>query len=225
MYAWAAGPRDANIYFAGLNNNSRKVEEEMGNPGIALDLGWVNGARVNKAAVDRRAKELGVRRSIKKQWQLAWLVRAIECIDLTTLSGDDTPGRVQRLCAKARSPIECRLKEQLGVENLRTGAVCVYPSRVADAGWFFFLSIVFYFFYYFYFYWNYCSFCSLSSLVAALKGTGIPVASVATGFPAGQTPLELRLAEIRQAVAEYVFFFILLLPIGPPLTVRFLHCS
>lgn len=128
----------------------------MGNPGIELDLGWVCGARVNKAAVERRAKELGVRRSIKKQWQLAWLVRAIQCIDLTTLSGDDTPGKVQRLCAKARSPIECHLKEQLGVESLHTGAVCVYPSRVADAGLFllefiliFYFDSIFIFIFYF----------------------------------------------------------------------------
>lgn len=133
------------------------------NPGMALDLDWVMGAHVNRSAIERRTATLPARRSVKKEWQAAWLLRAITCIDLTTLSGDDTPGRIARLCAKARQPVRPDMLEALGVgaEKITVGAVCVYPSRVKDAA-------------------------------QALKGSGIPIASVATGFPAGQTPLADR---------------------------------
>jgi deoxyribose-phosphate aldolase len=141
------------------------------NPGTPLDLDWVAGAHVNKSAVERRVETLPKRRTVKKDWQAAWLLRAITCIDLTTLSGDDTPGRVKRLCAKARQPVRSDMLARLGLdgEKITVGAVCVYPNRVADA-------------------------------VQALRGTDIPVASVATGFPAGQTPLPQRIAEIEQAI-------------------------
>jgi deoxyribose-phosphate aldolase len=141
------------------------------NPGTPLDLDWVMGAHVNKSAVERRVETLPKRRTVKKEWQAAWLLRAVTCIDLTTLSGDDTPGRVRRLCAKARQPIRPDMMERLGLngERIHVAAVCVYPNRVRDA-------------------------------VEALKGSGIPVASVATGFPAGQTPLPQRIGEIEQAV-------------------------
>jgi deoxyribose-phosphate aldolase len=141
------------------------------NPGMPLDLDWVRSARVNRSAVERRTTSLPARRSIKKDWQAAWLLRAITCIDLTTLAGDDTPGRVRRLCAKARQPVRPDMLAALGVgeQKITVGAVCVYPSRVRDA-------------------------------VEALKGSDIPVASVATGFPAGQTPLPQRIAEIEQAI-------------------------
>lgn len=140
------------------------------NPGIPLDIGWVACARVNRSAVERRTATLPGRRSIKKEWQAAWLLRAVTCIDLTTLSGDDTPGRVRRLCAKARQPIRPDMLEALGIDfPVTVGAVCVYPNRVREA-------------------------------VEALRGTSIPVASVATGFPAGQTPLPQRIAEIEQAI-------------------------
>ncbi len=141
------------------------------NPGMPLDLDWVERARVNRSAVERRTATLPARRSIKKEWQAAWLLRAITCIDLTTLAGDDTPGRVKRLCAKAKQPVRPDMLAGLGVldQKITVGAVCVYPSRVRDA-------------------------------VEALKGTDIPVASVATGFPAGQTPLPQRVAEIEQAI-------------------------
>jgi len=141
------------------------------NPGVPLDLDWVMGAHVNRSAVERRVATLPLRRSIKKDWQAAWLLRAITCIDLTTLAGDDTPGRVKRLCAKAKMPIRPDMLERLGVdgERITVGAVCVYPNRVAEA-------------------------------VHALQGSDIPVASVATGFPAGQTPLTQRIQEIEQAV-------------------------
>jgi deoxyribose-phosphate aldolase len=112
-------------------------------------------------------------RSVKKDHQAAWLLRAIQCIDLTTLAGDDTPGKVHRLCAKARQPLRPDLLAAMGVADigLTTGAVCVYPTMVPHA-------------------------------VRALEGSGIPVASVATGFPAGLTPLPLRLAEIAYAVEQ-----------------------
>ncbi|MEQ8480646.1 MAG: deoxyribose-phosphate aldolase [Hoeflea sp.] len=128
---------------------------------------------VNLAAAERRIATLGARRTVKKAFQAAWLIRAIECIDLTTLAGDDTPGKVERLCAKARNPLRADLRQALGLGDydLKTGAVCVYPMMVATA-------------------------------VRALEGSGIPVASVATGFPAGLTPMKDRLAEIAYAVGE-----------------------
>ncbi len=142
------------------------------NPGQALDLGWVNNARVNRSAVERRTSTLVARRSIKKVHQAAWLLKAVTLIDLTTLAGDDTPGKVHRLCAKARQPIRPDLLAALDATelNITTGAVCVYHSRIADAR-------------------------------AALAGTAIPVAAVSTGFPAGQSPFEQRLAEIDASVA------------------------
>lgn len=141
------------------------------NPGVPLQTDWFDAIAVNTSAAERRAATLTTRRTVKKDFQAAWLVNAIRCIDLTTLSGDDTPDRVARLCAKARRPLSEALMEGLGLDHLTTGAVCVYPSMVPSA-------------------------------VKALKGSGIPVASVATGFPAGLTPLPLRLAEIKYAVEE-----------------------
>jgi deoxyribose-phosphate aldolase len=147
------------------------VSKKESNPGISLDLDWVMDARLNRSAVERRTATLPARRTVKKEWQAAWLLRAITCIDLTTLSGDDTPGRVKRLCAKARQPVRPDMLSALGVgdQKITVGAVCVYPSRVREA-------------------------------VEALQGTDIPVASVAAGFPAGQTPLPQRIAEIEQAI-------------------------
>jgi deoxyribose-phosphate aldolase len=141
------------------------------NPGTPLDLDWVMGAHINRSAVERRVETLPKRRTVKKDWQAAWLLRAVTCIDLTTLAGDDTPGRIKRLCAKARQPIRADMLARLGLdgEKVTVGAVCVYPNRVKDA-------------------------------VEALHGADIPVASVATGFPAGQTPLPQRIAEIEQAI-------------------------
>ncbi len=139
--------------------------------GSPLMLDWFDGHAVNLSAAERRAASLPTRRTVKKEWQAAWLLRAITCIDLTTLAGDDTEGRVQRLCAKARVPVRADLLEALGIDKVTVGAVCVYPTMVAHA-------------------------------VKALDGSGIPVASVATGFPAGLMPLPLRLAEIRYAVEQ-----------------------
>ncbi|WP_245581974.1 deoxyribose-phosphate aldolase [Phyllobacterium phragmitis] len=143
------------------------------NTGTQLKPEWFEDIAVNRSAAERRAATLTTRRTVKKEYQAAWLVKAITCIDLTTLAGDDTAGRVQRLCAKARRPIRADILEALDLcdANITTGAVCVYPTMVPHA-------------------------------VKALQGTNIPVASVATGFPAGLTPLPQRLAEIRYAVGE-----------------------
>ena len=142
------------------------------NPGMPLDLEWVREVRVNRSAVERRAATLGTRRSVKKEWQAAWLLRAVTLMDLTTLAGDDTPARVRRLCAKARTPVRPDLLEALDVppEAVRVAAVCVYHEMVETA-------------------------------VRALEGSGIPVAAVATGFPHGLSPFEQRVAEIRASVA------------------------
>ena len=142
------------------------------NPGMPLDLDVVRAIRVNRSAVERRAATIPTRRTVKKEWQAAWLLRAITCMDLTTLSGDDTPGSVRRLCAKARHPLRDDVEAALGVGhlNIKVGAVCVYHALVPTA-------------------------------VEALDGSGIPVAAVSTGFPAGLNPLELRIAEIGASVA------------------------
>ena len=138
---------------------------------IALELDWVEEVRVNTSAVERRAATVGTRRSVKKDWQAAWLLRAISCMDLTTLSGDDSAERVKRLCAKARRPLEDKIVQALGIQELglTVGAVCVYHAFVETA-------------------------------VKALEGSGIPVAAVSTGFPAGLSPLETRVAEIKRSV-------------------------
>lgn len=143
---------------------------EPRNPGMELDMQWVRAVQANTSAIERRASSLPGRRSLKKDYQAAWLLRAITCIDLTTLSGDDTVGRVQRLCAKARQPVRTDLLNALGMQGLSTGAVCVYHDMIAHA-------------------------------VQALAGTGIPVAAVSTGFPAGLSPFHLRVAEIGECVA------------------------
>lgn len=145
--------------------------KEGRNPGTDLDLEWVRESRVNRSAVERRIATLTKRRSVKKAWQAAWLLRAIQCIDLTTLSGDDTPGNVRRLAAKAHSPIRPDLARDLGLNpgDVTVAAVCVYHAMVETA-------------------------------VEALEGSGIPVAAVSTGFPAGLNPFEQRVGEIRASV-------------------------
>lgn len=103
------------------------------NEAVGLDLGWVNQIKVNRNAADRRAASLANRRTVKKEYQAAWLVQAIKCIDLTTLGGDDTPGRVERLCMKAMRPLRSDLMQALGLTTLSTGAVCVYHEMIAPA--------------------------------------------------------------------------------------------
>ena len=139
---------------------------------IALDVSWVQATTINRSAVERRCASHVARRSVKQDYQLAWLLRAITCIDLTTLAGDDTVGTVQRLCAKARQPVRQDLLDALGMttKTVHVGAVCVYHEMIAPA-------------------------------VAALAGSGIPVAAVSTGFPAGLSPFETRVREIELSVA------------------------
>ncbi len=141
------------------------------NEGIPLDLDWIEDVRVNRSAVQRRTATLPARRTVKKQWQAAWLLRAVTCMDLTTLSGDDTPGTVKRLCAKARQPIRQDLLAQIGAGEMgvKVRAVCVYHAFVAAAA-------------------------------TALEGSGIPVAAVAAGFPHGLSPLGAKLEEVRASV-------------------------
>src|SRR5215213_6484329 len=116
-------------------SKANPIHQHERNPGIPLNLGWVNRERVNLSAAERRAATLGTRRSVKKDWQAAWLLRAITCIDLTTLSGDDTPGNVIRLCAKARRPVRSDILKALGAEKLgiKVAAVCVYHNMVPVA--------------------------------------------------------------------------------------------
>jgi deoxyribose-phosphate aldolase len=143
----------------------------LSNRRVPLNLDWVQQVRVNTSAVERRAQTHVARRTVKKEWQAAWLLRAITCMDLTTLSGDDTDERVRRLCAKARQPLQHDLVKRLGIEelNIKVAAVCVYHRFVETA-------------------------------VRALEGSGIRVAAVSTGFPAGLSPVEERIAEIRRSV-------------------------
>lgn len=106
---------------------------EPRNPGMDLDLQWVRSATANTSAIERRAKTIGTRRSVKKDHQAAWLLKAITMIDLTTLAGDDTAGRVARLCAKARQPVRGDILRALDMEGITTGAVCVYHDMIAPA--------------------------------------------------------------------------------------------
>ncbi len=142
------------------------------NPGTTFDLGAVEAVRVNRSAVERRAATIPTRRTVKREWQAAWLLRALTCMDLTTLAGDDTPGTVRRLCAKARQPVRQEILAALDMAHaeLHVAAVCVYHKLVPTA-------------------------------VEALAGSGIPVAAVSAGFPAGLNPFEQRLAEIKASVA------------------------
>lgn len=152
--------------FASLNGHPL-----LPNSGIPLDLNWVEEVRVNTSAVERRAQSQVARRTVKKEWQAAWLLRAISCMDLTTLSGDDTEERVRRLCAKARQPIQEELVNKLGIARvgIKVAAACVYHTFVETA-------------------------------LQALEGSGVRVAAVSTGFPAGLSPLAERVAEIRRSV-------------------------
>ncbi|HLW84723.1 MAG TPA: deoxyribose-phosphate aldolase [Candidatus Sulfotelmatobacter sp.] len=141
------------------------------NSGIPLDLHWVRDVQANTSAIERRAQSQVARRSLKKEWQAAWLLRAITCMDLTTLSGDDTDERVRRLCAKAVHPVQRDLLRKLAIEELevKVAAVCVYHTFVETA-------------------------------LHSLEGSGVHVAAVSTGFPAGLSPLAERVAEIRRSV-------------------------
>src|SRR5437763_12103710 len=166
--------RAATVPAGSVERALRVFTQPERNPGIPLDLDLVRALRVNRSAVERRAATIPTRRTVKREWQAAWLLRAITCIDLTTLQGDDTPTNVLRLCAKAKQPVRRDLLEALGAADLgiRAGAVCVYHAFVPVA-------------------------------VQALEGSGIPVAAGSTGFPAGLNPLPPRVAEIEASLAAW----------------------
>src|SRR3989475_628429 len=169
--AGASAPPAARPPVIGEERDVEVHRRPVRNPGAPLDLESVRALRVNRSAVERRAATIPTRRTVKKQWQAAWLLRAITCMDLTTLQGDDTPGNVLRLCAKARRPLRDDLVDALGVAHLglKVGAVCVYHALVPVAA-------------------------------QALAGSGIPVAAVSTGFPAGLSPSRQRVEEIHASL-------------------------
>jgi deoxyribose-phosphate aldolase len=151
---------------------NKKAHHIKRNEGIPFDASLFEDLNINRSAVERRAASLSGRRSVKKEWQAAWLLKALTCIDLTTLAGDDTPSNVQRLCAKAKSPVRLDILQALGMqdENIQVGAVCVYHNFIKEA-------------------------------VKGLEGSNLPVAAVSTGFPAGNIPLKERIKQIEISVA------------------------
>ena len=154
--------------------DSESLKENSGvirNPGTDFRLDKISNIAINRSAVERRCTNYGTRRSIKKDKQAAWLLKAITLMDLTTLSGDDTDARVRRLCSKAKQPISNKLEKILGTESLdlSVAAVCVYHDMLASAK-------------------------------KALNNSKINLAAVSTGFPAGLSPLPLRLKEIEYSV-------------------------
>lgn len=160
------GVSRTNVHSIGAHGQVRR------NPGMEFNPDLFGSIRINRSAVERRSATIGTRRTVKKEYQAAWLLKALSCIDLTTLAGDDTPGKVRRLCQKAKRPVRKDILQGLGVAdlNITTAAVCVYHNLIETA-------------------------------VKELEGSGIPVAAVSTGFPAGQIPLPLKLAQVRESVA------------------------
>jgi deoxyribose-phosphate aldolase len=155
-----------------VHSIDRRSEQIERNGGMAFSPDLFGRIRINRSAVERRAATIGTRRSVKNEYQAAWLLKTVSCIDLTTLAGDDTPGKVQRLCQKAKRPVRRDILQALGVAdiNITTAAVCVYHNLIETA-------------------------------VKELEGSGIPVAAVSTGFPAGQIPMAFKLAQINESVA------------------------
>lgn len=145
---------------------------DLRNEGLPFNTKYFEAININRSAIDRRVATLGGRRTVKKEFQAAWLLKAISMIDLTTLAGDDTRGNVMRLCEKAKNPVRADLLQALGMENanLTTGAVCVYHTLIPFAK-------------------------------EALQGTSIPIAAVSTGFPAGNISIEDKITEIKKSVA------------------------
>ena len=154
------------------NTKTTIIHAEIRNEGLPFNTKYFDGLNINRSAIDRRVATLTGRRTVKKEFQAAWLLKAISMIDLTTLAGDDTRGNVIRLCEKAKNPVREDILESLGMqnENLTTGAVCVYHNLIPFAK-------------------------------EALKGTSIPIAAVSTGFPAGKISLEDKITEIKKSVA------------------------
>ena len=143
------------------------------NAGMDFNPDWLAKVQINRSAIERRAGSLSDRRSIKKHWQVAWLLQAISCIDLTTLAGDDTPGRVRRLCNKAMNPVRREILSSLDLEDLElvTGAVCVYHGMLETAN-------------------------QILTTAQGQNARRVGLAAVSAGFPAGLNALPLRIAEI-----------------------------
>ena len=137
---------------------------------MKLDLDLINNVNINLSAVERRTASLVKRRSVKKDYQAAWLLKAITLIDLTTLSGDDTYGKVDRLCEKAIRPLSYDLQNLLNLSNnsITVAAVCVYHHLVKEA--------------------------------KKNLNNKIPVAAVSTGFPAGLSSVKTRKQEIIESI-------------------------
>ena len=135
-----------------------------------LDTDLVSNIRINLSAIERRTSTLTKRRSVKKEYQAAWLLKAISLIDLTTLSGDDTAGKVERLCEKAKRPISIELHKLLNLKqgDIQVGAVCVYHHLIKEA--------------------------------KKNLPNNIPVAAVSTGFPAGLSSFKTRKLEITESI-------------------------
>jgi len=161
---------DTNDNVVAIKGNT--TEGDVNNPGIPFNPDMLDNLRINLSAIQARTSSLSARRSLKKEWQTAWMLKAISCIDLTTLSPQDTPSKVKRLCAKAMNPVRRDILKALDIEdlNITTGAVCVYHDMIPIA-------------------------------VEALKGSQLPVAAVSTGFPAGQSSFPTRIQEIKDSVA------------------------
>jgi len=137
-----------------------------------LDTSWVNNIQINLSAVERRTSTLVKRRTVKKEFQVAWLLKAITLIDLTTLSGDDTFGKVERLCNKAVNPIDKTILNNLNLSDnsIKVGAVCVYHHLIKDC--------------------------------KNIIKNELPIAAVSTGFPAGLSSFETRKKEISDSIKD-----------------------
>ena len=135
-----------------------------------LDFKWIDDVQINLSAVERRTISLTKRRTVKKEYQVAWLLKSITLLDLTTLSGDDTFGKVDRLCQKALQPMSLNILNSLELEeeNILVGAVCVYHNLVSHA--------------------------------KKQLQDKLPIAAVSTGFPAGLSSFETRKKEITNSI-------------------------
>lgn len=141
------------------------------NVGLPFSLAPLAAIQINRSAVERRISNLTTQRAVKKEWQVGWLLKAVSCIDLTTLSGDDTPDKVKRLTLKARYPVRSDLLKSIGYSKpLTTAAVCVYHNFIPVA-------------------------------LQAVKGSNIQIAAVSTGFPAGHISMDNKINQIKASVA------------------------
>jgi deoxyribose-phosphate aldolase len=152
------------------HGESMKTRPASRNPGTMLDVPWVRRMRVDHAALEARVARLESA-TVPPKRRIALLLRAVDCLDLTTLAEDDTTERVRAVCAQARLPLGPAVTRALAAAGpgRRVAAVCIYPRFVPVAR-------------------------------AALDGSGIPVAVVAADFPHGRGPVAGRLAEIRGTV-------------------------